>query len=223
MTIQETIHAGAFIVSEAPGFHSRDTAVIAGAQMIVAGQTLGKTFIPSGVTSSVSADAGNTGGSGTLTLDATTPVLAGARNGVYRVVCIEPGANAGIFAVFDPDGVEFGRYTVGGADFANEIKFTISDATDFAAGDAFSVMVGIESFIDEQFKAFDPAATDGAQRIAALAVSPATTGVGETKRIAIISRNAEVRAADLSWPDGITAVQKAAAIEHLGALGIVLR
>lgn len=223
MTIIETIHAGAFIVSEAPGFQSRETAVIAASQTIVAGQVLGKTAVVAGVTSSSAADAGNTG-DGAMTLDVTTPVAANAKNGVYRAVCIEPATDGGTFAVLDPDGVEIGRYVVGAPAFNNQVKFVIADGlTDFAAGDAFSIAVGIESVTDEQFKALDLSATDGVQNATAIAVYAATTGVGETKKIAILSRNAEVRAADLSWPDGITTVQKAAAIEQLGALGIVLR
>jgi len=218
----EAQHAGAFIVSEAPGCLSRDTAVIAASQTITPGKVLGKTAVIAGVTSSAAADAGNTG-NGTMTLDVTTPVAANAKHGVYRAVCIAVAANGGTFAVFDPEGVEIGRVLVGGT-FNNQVKFVIADgSTDFVAGDAFSISVGIESIADEQFKALDLSATDGVQNAAAVAVYSATTGVGETKKIAVISRNAELRAADLAWPAGITAVQKAAAIEQLRARGIVLR
>jgi hypothetical protein len=90
-----------------------------------------------GTTAAV-ADAGNTG-NGTLTVDATTPVLTGAQSGAYRAVCILAAANGGTFAVFDPAGVEIGRVAVG-ATFANQIKFVINDgATDFAVGDAFTI------------------------------------------------------------------------------------
>lgn len=218
----EARHPGDFIVSEASGFRSREEALISASQTVKVGAVLGKVAVPADVTSSAAADASNTGSSGAMTLDVTTPVLAGAKNGVYRVVCVEPGTNVGTFAVFDPEGIEIGRYVVGGADFATHIKFAIADATDFVAGDAFSVTVGIESYKDETFEVLDPAATDGSQIPAGIAIYPATTGAGETAEIAIIARDAEVRAADLAWPT-INAAPKAAAIEYLAALGIILR
>jgi hypothetical protein len=63
-------------------------------------------------TSSAAADAGNTG-NGTITMDVTTPVLAGAKNGVYRAVNDLVAANSGEFVVYDPDGIEIGRVAVG--------------------------------------------------------------------------------------------------------------
>lgn len=218
----EARHPGDFIVSEAEGFRSRETAVIGVSQTIVVGQVLGKTAVIAGATSSAVADSGNTG-NGAITLDVTTPVLAPARDGVYRAVCIEPAENGGVFAVFDPSGVEIGTVAVG-ATFATEIKFGIADgAMDFAAGDAFSIIVGIESIADERYKALDLMATDGSARAAAVAVHPCVTGAGETKRIAIIDCDAELRAADLTWPAGITAPQKAERVEQLRRRGIKLR
>lgn len=88
-------------------------------------------------TATAAAAAGNTGNG---TMGAVT-LGAGAKAGVYRVVCIEPAANAGTFAVEDPDGVIIGRANVAAA-FAGPIGFTIADgATDFVAGDAFTVTV----------------------------------------------------------------------------------
>jgi hypothetical protein len=82
-------------------------------------------------------------GDGALTLDGTTPLLDGAQAGIYRIVCIEPGSNAGIFAVHDPRGVFIGKHVVGGAAFATQIKFAIADGSnaDFVAGDYFEVTV----------------------------------------------------------------------------------
>jgi hypothetical protein len=159
-----------------------------------------------------------------LTPDVTTPVLAGAINGDYRVVCIEPGTNAGTFEVFDPKGVAIGKYVVGGAAFAIQIKFAIADATDFVPGDAFTVKVGIESGADFDFKAFDTTATDGCQNVAGILFDAVTTDGSNKKPGVVIRRDAEVRASDLVWPgSNLTAAQKAAAIEQLIALGIILR
>lgn len=102
--LTEGLHAGAFIVSEAEqGYFSRDQVTVALSQTLVAGQVVGKVGVPAGETSSVAADAGNTG-NGVFTLDATNPVAAGAIDGIYRVVCIAVAANSGTFAVTDPKG-----------------------------------------------------------------------------------------------------------------------
>jgi hypothetical protein len=84
------------------------------------------------------AKAGNTG-TGVMTLDANTPVLAGAQLGVYKVACVTAAANGGTFEVFDPHGSSLGRVAVG-ATFANQIKFAIDDGeADFVVGDEIDV------------------------------------------------------------------------------------
>ena len=220
--LTEKLHAGAFIVQEMPGYYSRDEVTVALSQDLEAGQVLGKSGVPADILSAVLADASNTSGSGALTLDNTNPVGPSAKTGNYRIVCIEPATNGGIFEVSDPEGVQIGKVAVG-ATFNNQIKFVIADATDFAAGDAFTVTVTRESVKDEQFKALDMAATDGASDAAAIIIYPITTDGSTTKRAAIIARSAEVRASDLKWPAGISAAQKAAKIEDLRKLGIILR
>jgi hypothetical protein len=124
--------------------------------------------------------------------------------------------------VFDPQGVEIGRVAVAGT-FNNQIKFVIADgSTDFAVGDAFSVTVGAEE-VDYQYKAFDHAGTDGSQHAAAVLFDAVTTDGSSTKPATVHRRDCEVRAADLTWPAGISAAQKAAAIAELAALGVILR
>jgi len=217
----EARHAGSFMVSEAPGRLSRDRFVVALNQALVAGQVVGKTAVVALVTSSVAADAGNTG-NGVFTLDATTPVLAGAKNGVYRVVNELVAANSGEFVVFDPDGIEIGRVAVA-ATFSSQIKFVIADgATDFAIGDAFSVSVGIEE-TDYQIAAYNTAGTDGTQRVAGVLWEGVTTDGSNLGVGVVITRAAEVRGVDLTWPAGITAIQKADAIRQLEKLGVIVR
>jgi len=206
----EPKHAGAFMVSEAPGRQSRDRFVVALNQSLAAGQAVGKTAVIAQVTSSAVADASNTG-NGVITLDAAAPVAAGAKNGVYRAVNELVATNSGEFVVFDPDGIEIGRVAVG-ATFNNQIKYVIADgATDFAIGDAFSITVGIED-TDYQIAAYNPAGVDGSQRVAGILWEGVTTdgvnlGVG-----VVIVRAAEVRGVDLVWSAGITAIQRADAI-----------
>lgn len=219
-TLTETIHAGAFIVQEVEAFYSRDTGTIALSQTIVPGQVLYSSGVIAGVTTSVAADAGNTG-NGVFTLDATTPALAAAQNGAYRVVCEAVVANAGTFLVLDPGGVEIGRYQVGAAAFASQIKFAIADgATDFAVGDAFTVTVGLESGTDQEWSAIP---NDGSKVASAVAIYPITTD-GTTKgKIAILRRGAEVRLSDLTFATSISAANKAKAIEELRLSGIICR
>jgi hypothetical protein len=107
-------------------------------------------------TATAAAVAGNTGNG---TMGAVT-LAAGAKPGVYRVICIEPNTNLGTFAVEDPDGVIVGRANVGSA-FAGPISFTIADgATDFVAGDAFTVTVANPG---ANVALCTAAATDGSQ------------------------------------------------------------
>jgi hypothetical protein len=211
------------MAGEADSFHCRDKVTIAVSQDLVAGQVLGASAIIAGTTVSAAADAGNTSGSGAITMDGTTPVLAGAKNGVYRAVCIEPGTNGGTFAIFDPKGVEIGTVAVG-ATFAKEIKFVIADATDFVAGDAFSITVGIEPS-DLEYKAFDTTATDGAARPAGILWDAVTTdGSARGAGTAIVRGPCQVRGADLTWPvSDLTDAQKAAAVAALAELGIIVR
>jgi hypothetical protein len=181
----------------------------------------GKTVVIASTTASVAADASNTG-NGVFTLDVTTPVLAGAKDGIYRVVNDLVAANSGMFIVFDPDGIEIGRVAVA-ATFANQIKFAVADgATDFAIGDAFSVNVGIEE-TDYQVVALNLAGTDGSQRPASISWGNYTTDGSNLGAGTFVTRDAEVRGVDLTWPGGITAAQKASGIRALEKLGIIVR
>ena len=221
ITLTEARHPGSFMVSEARGRRSRDVFTVALSQTLVAGQVVGKTAVAASVTSSAAADAGNTG-NGTFTLDVTNPVSADAQNGNYRIVNDLVATNSGEFVVFDPKGVEIGRVAVG-ATFNNQIKFVIADgATDFAIGDAFTVTVGVEE-TDFQVAAFNPSGTDGTERVAGIMWDNVTTDGSNTAQALVIVRDAEVRGVDLTWPNGISAVNKADAVRKLEALGIIIR
>lgn len=112
-----------------------------------------------------SAWAGNTGGSGTI---ASATPLAGVKEGTYKVMCVEPAANAGAFLVEGPDGKVVGRATVGVA-FANELAFTITDAADFVVGDGFDIVVAKGT----TYKLAVAAATDGSHRPVAILAADA--------------------------------------------------
>lgn len=217
----ESKHPGGFMVSEANGYKSRDKFVVALSQTLVAGAVVGKTAVIAGATSSAAADASNTG-NGVFTLDVTTPVLAGAKDGIYRVVNDLVAVNSGEFVVFDPDNIEIGRVAVG-ATFSNQIKFVIADgATDFTIGDAFSVTVGLEE-TDYQMEALNLSGTDGSQRVAAISFGNVTTDGSNLQNGVFITRDAEVRGVDLVWPVGITTIQLAEGLRALEKLGIIVR
>lgn len=217
----ESRHPGGFMVSEANGYKSRDKFVVALSQTLVAGAVCGKTSVIASATSSVAADASNTG-NGVFTLDVTAPVGAGAKDGIYRVVNDLVAANSGEFIVFDPDGIEIGRVAVA-ATFNNQIKFAIADgATDFAIGDAFSVTVGLQE-TNYQMEALNLAGTDGSQRVASISWGNVTTDGSNLQNGVFITRDAEVRGVDLVWPAGITAAQLAEGIRALEKLGIIVR
>lgn len=221
MALNETVHAGHFIVQEMPGYYSRDEVTVAISQTLLSGTPVYDDVVAAGVTVTVTADAGNTANSGALTMDVTTPILAGAQNGAYRAVCIEPATDAGTFAVFDPQGVEIGRHVAAGAAFATQIKFAIADGSgNFVAGDAFTILVGLESGADTQVKAIP---NDGTIAATGFMVWPVTTGGAATAKGVKLARNAEYRLSDIQWPSGISTANKAKAIEELRGKGLIAR
>lgn len=118
------------------------------------GTVVGKISVGAAV---AAADAGNTGNGafGAVTTGADS------KAGLYKVICIEPAVNGGVFEVEDPDGVNLGRAVVGAA-HASSIGFTISDgAVDFVAGDSFTVTVAAGT---GKYKKSVAAAVDGSQR-----------------------------------------------------------
>ena len=123
-------------------------------QNCVRGTVLGRV---AGAVTTAAAGAGVAGantGDGTI---GTVTLGAGAKEGVYKIVFIEPATNLGTFIVIDPDGVEIGQGVVGTA-FAGPINFTIADgATDFVSGDGFKVTVAAGT----KYVKSASAATDG--------------------------------------------------------------
>lgn len=123
-------------------------------QNIVRGAVLGKILLAAASTAFTGT------GNGAISMDATTPVLTGAKPGAYTATCITAAANGGTFRVEDPDGNVLGDVAVG-ATFADDIKFVIADgATDFIVGDKFTITLAAGS---GKYKLSAAAATDGSQ------------------------------------------------------------
>ncbi len=169
-----------------------------------------------GSASSAAKAGGNTGG-GSLTLDVTSPVLAGAKDGVYSVRCIATAANSGTFRVEDPDGLVIGDVVVG-ATFADGVKFVVADVgTDFAVGDGFDITV---STAGKKYVPLNFAGADGSQKAVAILIHLADATSADVEAPVLIGR-AQIVPNQLVWPDGATSGQKNAALAQLAALGIV--
>lgn len=148
---------------------------IASGQTIVRGHVLGKISV--GAATAAAKSGGNAVNTGALTLDATTPVLAGAQVGVYTARCIAAASNSGTFLVLDPLGRSLGQVAVG-ATFATQIKFVIADGTqDFIVGEGFDITVAAGS---GEYVISLAAATNGSQTPDLIA-SEATDASGGAK------------------------------------------
>jgi len=219
MTLEtESPHAGGFLVSEAKGQRSRDqVTILAGSgadRVLTAGMVLGKQVAGS---AAASADAGNTG-DGAM---GAIAVAGAAKPGRYRLVIIEPATDAGTFSLEDPDGNAGPSGSVGVAYSGLGLSFTLADgATDFAAGDGFSIDVTQSA---AKYVQLDVAATSGEAVAAGILFGDVTAADGVDARAALIARDAEVNAAEIVWPAGLSAAQLAQATLELEQLGIILR
>ncbi|PHY12830.1 head decoration protein [Caulobacter sp. B11] len=216
--MSERRYAGEHVISEAERGRSRDTLIIAASQTLLAGAVLGQ-VLTGALSAAAAANAGNTGNGvmGAITVD------AGAAEGEYRLIFIEPAANLGDFVVERPDGVIDGHGKVGTA-YDGKVNFTLADgAADFVAGDGFVITVtAADAAAQDQFKAHNPAATDGTQIAAAVLFDAVTTGVGQTAKAVAHVRDCQVNADLLAW-NGHNTNQKAAAVAQLRALGVIVR
>jgi hypothetical protein len=201
------------------GTFNRDPiTILSGAGVLAIGTVLGQIAV--GAASSAAKSGGNTGG-GTLTLDGTTPVLAGAKVGVYAVRCIAAASNSGTFRVTDPDGFVLGDVAVG-ATFENDIKFVLADVgTDFIVGDGFDVTIAVGSL---KWVACPETATNGSQVARAVLLEKVDATSADKPAVALVRGPAEISRHGLVWHSSVdTLGKKNAKIEQLKALGIVTR
>lgn len=135
------------------------------------GTVLGK--IKLGALTSAAKSGGNTG-AGTCVPDETTPILAGAKAGVYKVRITRAAIAAigetspamlAIASVTDPDGniiavVDVPKTT--GVTVSNQIKFVLTedDSTLFALGDGFDITIAAGS---GEYVAYDADNLNGSQ------------------------------------------------------------
>jgi len=144
--------------------------LIRGSGTVVRGTVLGK--INLGASSKAAKTGGNTG-DGTLTLDVTTPVLAGAKTGVYAVRVIRAAiagvgttpavpAEKALVELKDPDGdviESFELPTTPGITLSNQVKFAmVEGSTAFVVGDGFDITIAAGSGL---YKIVNSANIDG--------------------------------------------------------------
>jgi hypothetical protein len=121
--------------------------LIQGSGTVARGTVLGKITIGAAtVANNGAGTAGANTGTGTLTMDTTAPIKAGAKVGIYTAKCIAAATDSGTFRISDPDGFVLGDIAVG-ATFDNDIKFVIADgaSADFVVGDGFKVTIAAGS------------------------------------------------------------------------------
>ena len=213
-TLTETLHAGEHIASLANGTRSQEAVTVLSGEDLAVGHVVGKVTL--GAVSET--HAGNTG-NGAMTLDATTPKLAGAQAGDYTVRCTAAASNGGTFRVFDPVGNVLGDVAVA-ATFANQIKFAIADGSaDFIVGDTFTVTVAAGS---GKVKEWNPANLDGSQVVAGV-MYDAVDATSADQAGVITARDAEVKAALLTYFTGADSGDETLAAAQLAAIGIVAR
>lgn len=179
---------------------TQDVTVAVG-ENLLRGAVLGKVTIGE---ATPAANAGNAAGSGTI---ASATTGAGAKAGVYNIICIEPATGAARFAVEDPDGVIVGIATENVA-FSGPVNFTISDANDFVAGNGFTITVAAGT---GHWKRSVAAATDGSQR--PLAILVGDVDATAAAKNAPVYRTGEFNEAALNFGAGHSASSVRAALE----------
>lgn len=198
---------------------SRDEGILASgasADVSIPGLVVGKIAV--GAATPADKSGGNTG-NGVLTMDATTPVLAGAKPGVYTLRVVSAASNGGTFRVTDPEGFVLGEVAVGST-FSNDIKFSVADgSSDFIVGDGFDVTVAVGS---GKYAPLSLTGNNGSEKAAAILLETVDASAAD-KRVVLLARHAEVVLQSLVWPVGITTEQKNAALAALETKGIVAR
>lgn len=210
-TFTEGRHAGEYLISEASGTRSRDVVTLATGNDLEAGTVLGR-IRGAATSAAVGTNTGN-GAMGTVTLG------AGAMEGDYKVIIVEPASDAGAFVVENPLGAVIGHGTVGVAFTGGGLSFTLADgATNFVAGDTFKITVAAGTTYGQ----FDQDGTDGTE-VAVAVLFDAVDATSADKPAVVHSRDCEVAASKLTWPSDIEAGEKTTALAQLAAAGIIAR
>ncbi|PMY62086.1 MULTISPECIES: head decoration protein [Pseudomonas] len=94
-------------------------------------------------------------------------------------------------------------------------KATLLGGANYSFGQVLAKVSG-------KYQVLDLAGTGAAKKSAAVLIDAVDATAGDQSGL-VIARGATVDLAELVWPEGITEVQKATALDELNALGIVAR
>lgn len=218
-TLTEGLHPTESLISEANGERSRAAVTVKSGQNLASCAVIAT--IVSGTVASAAKSGGNTG-NGTFTLDGTTPLLLGAKLGVYTLRCIAAATNNGTFRLEDPDGFVLGDIVMAGgaATVSEQIKGALADgSSDFIVGDGFDITV---SAITEQVVEYNAAGTDGSQIATGILYGAVNATSAAAPGVAFV-RDCEHNADIVKWKTGATTAQKAKGTQDLRRAGIILR
>lgn len=205
------LRPGGFISSEAHGKLSRDQVTLESATATyVPGTVLGQVTSP---TLTVAAHGANTGNATIASNGVNGTPIAGN-------VLTATNTDATHFAVTDQSGNAVGTGVFGTKFVGGGVSFTITaGGTPCAAGDYFTITVPSNY---GQFTPLTPAASDGTQTPAGI-LHGSHTLAGATQQATAITRYAEVKSPQITWPANATPLQIAAWTAQLATLGIILR
>jgi hypothetical protein len=212
---REGLHAGEFLAGiETEHNYSNDIGILLAGNDLPPGAVLGK--IVTGGSVNAVATQGNTGNGAFTGLT----VGAGVKRGAYSLRITKAAAGAGDFELIDPEGDVAGLGSVAAAFNAGGIAFTLAaGSADFVKGDAFTLNV---SALTEKWTQYTPDANDGSQIAAGILFHAVDATLGD-RQVVIVARTQIVNGALLTWIANISDADKATAVQHLDALGIVVR
>ena len=163
------------------------------------------------------------GGTGTGVMTALS-LGPDAKTGRYQVINRVVIANGGDFEVISPDGDSVGRFNWAAsgstASFTSrQVNFTLSDATDYIAGNYFDIAV-FNQLNGGKAVAWDPTTYDGRHRAAGVLYDNTDAALADKAGV-LVSRDAEVMKSALQWGAAITSSQKESAYLDLAKRGVV--
>lgn len=130
----EGLHAAEFLVSEGPGYFSRDAVTVASGQTLTAGAVLGKLTKRLAAAAIPTIVGTGTGLMSNLRFGASVQV------GNYVVTLTETSATAA-FTVVAPDGTALPNGAVGTAYVSSHLSFSIANGGTMTTGDSYTVAV----------------------------------------------------------------------------------
>ena len=220
-TFHEPDNISDFLKYELSQEYCRDSSfILQGEGVLPVNTLLGKVTL--GAAESVAKSGGNTG-NGTFVLDPTTPLVAGAAPGIYRLRFLTTSS----VRLEDGAGRVLGDFAIGGSTGNNvaveeHIKGVLTQgATPFAAGDGFDVTVAEGS---GKFRKCDLANLDGSAAAAGVLCHSVDATSSDVPAVVLVRGPAVGGRLGLKFDASFdTSAKKAKAAAQLGANGIVIR